>query len=91
MAKGKLSEQEQDEMKALEDMRKGAGQGGTQFSDSQRIRLSQLMNKEKGGGEAEVGATTTAASSTRTAAEEKDKDEVTSSRFSSGTIGNKGR
>lgn len=42
---GKLSKEEQDEMKALQDLRKGAGQGGTTFSDSQRVRLTELQQK----------------------------------------------
>lgn len=55
--KSNLSEQEKEEMKALQEMRKGAGNGGTTFTDSQRIRLSELQNKEQGGA-AETGATT---------------------------------
>lgn len=46
-----LTEQEQEEVKALQDLRKGAGQGGAQFSDSQRARLSELLKKEDEGKE----------------------------------------
>lgn len=58
--KSNLSEQEKEEMKALQDMRRLAGEGGkdrVQFTDSQRIRLSELQNKEQSGA-AETGATT---------------------------------
>ena len=46
-----LTKEEGEEMKALQDLRKGAGQGGAQFSDSQRTRLSQLLAKEEEGKE----------------------------------------
>ena len=42
-----LNDNEKDEMKALQDERKIAGEGkGPQFTDSQRARLSELQNRE---------------------------------------------
>ena len=41
-----LNDQEKEEMKALQEIRKGAGNGGTVMSDSQRLRLSELQNRQ---------------------------------------------
>lgn len=66
--KQNLSKEEQEELKALQDERK-ATEG--HMSDSRRIRLSELLNKQKGDQE-KTGATTTASVS---AAEQREKDE----------------
>lgn len=42
-----LSDNEKDELKALQDIRKGAGNGETVMSDSQRLRLSELLNRQQ--------------------------------------------
>lgn len=49
MSKGNLSDNEKEEMKALQDLRKGAGNGGAVMSDSQRLRLTALIQKSKSG------------------------------------------
>lgn len=65
--KQNLSDSEQEELKALQDERK-ATEG--HMSDSRRIRLSELLNKQKGDQE-KTGATTASVS----AAEQREKDE----------------
>ena len=46
MTKEGLTDKEKEEMKALQEIRKGAGNGGTVMSDSQRLRLSELLQKQ---------------------------------------------
>lgn len=60
----KLSESEQEELKALQDERK-VTEG--HISDSRRIRLSELLSKQKGGDE-KTGATTASVGSGTAAA-----------------------